>query len=200
MGMKNSDVVGIVLAGGRSSRMGFDKGRIVLDNQGGTDLLTRTARLLDLVTGRVVVVGCGHDEFESWLDDVADSGPVSGLATALRRLGAPCLALACDMPFMDEATLRTLLDARQQRPPATLLTTYASRETGRMETLASVYEPDALEYFERSLDKGLLKLSLIVPEKFCHTVRYSSEEALPFFAMNSPSDLAAARIIASFRT
>jgi molybdopterin-guanine dinucleotide biosynthesis protein A len=185
-------ITGVILAGGRSSRLGFDKGRIVF---GGEDLITRLARLMGLVTGRVVIVGREHENYESWPDDVLGAGPVGAITTALRRAGAPCFVMACDMPFMDEKTLRVLIRSRGKRIPSCLMTAYANMETGVMESLAAIYEPGALPYFEYCLSRLLLKTRLVVPEEFQNIVHYGAGETLPFFGINSPSDLAAAKNI-----
>ncbi|MDR3279378.1 MAG: FmdE family protein [Synergistaceae bacterium] len=192
-------VTGIVLAGGKSSRLGFDKGHIVPCETNDENLLTRTARLLGRLVPRVIIAGREHPEFESWRDDIPDAGPVGAIATALRRVGGPCLALACDMPFINENTLSNLLAGWEIRSPGTLLTTFASAETGQRETLASVYEPGALKYFEDCMAKNLLKLSKVVPEEYHHVIEYSREDATPFFTINCPADLAVARLIKKLR-
>lgn len=193
------DLTGVVLAGGAGSRLGRAKADLVLEGPGraGETLLTRTARLLARRLPRVVVLGREHPEFESWTDDEPGAGPVGAVTTALRRAGTACLVLACDLPFLDEATVDRLLAGWRARPLETLLTTFVSPETGREETLVSIYQPGALRYFEPCLAQRLLKIALVVPPEFRHRVSYPPEEALPFFTINHSADLAAARIVAA---
>ncbi len=195
----DDDVTGVVLAGGAGSRLGQAKADLVLEGPGraGETLLTRTARLLARLLPRVAVLGREHPEFESWVDDEPGAGPVGAVTTALRRAGGPCLILACDLPFLDEATVERLLSGWRARPPETLLTTFVSPETGRQETLVSIYQPEALRHFEACLAQRLLKIALVVPPEFRRLVGYPPEAALPFFTINHPADLAAARIVAA---
>jgi molybdopterin-guanine dinucleotide biosynthesis protein A len=195
--MQQGDITGVVLAGGTSSRLGFDKSGIVLSTQVGEDLLSRSVRILRFVVPRVVVVGKSHPDFESFPDDESECGPVGGIFTALRRLMTPCLVLACDMPFMNVSVLDLLIKFRMRRSSRALLSVYENRETGIKEMLAAIYEPQSIEYFRSSLSSGLLKLSLVVPPEFHHAIQYSASDALPFFTVNYPSDLAAARLIVS---
>ncbi len=189
-----SRLTGVVLAGGKNSRLGRDKAALVLDASG-TDLLTRTARLLQSLLPRVLVVGRTHAGFESLPDDAPGAGPVGGVATALRHAGTACLVLSCDLPFMDRATLSLLLQAWAKRRPETLLTAFAHKGTGRLEPLAAVYEPSVLPYCEACLTEGRHKLSRVVPERFQELLFYEDEAALPFFSLNYPADLAAAYLI-----
>lgn len=103
---------GVVLAGGRSVRMGRDKALLVLD---GSSLLEWAVHVLEQTTGEVIVVGRGRPS--GWdiparfvPDDLPGAGPLGGLLTGLRVARRPFVAVvACDMPFLEAATLRALL-------------------------------------------------------------------------------------------
>lgn len=106
-----TDMLGAVLAGGRSTRFGSDKALAMVD---GRTLLDHALATLAGVTPHVAV--CGRD----WpgtlsLPDrpAAGMGPLSGLNAALhhaRALGLPwVLTLACDTPFVPAAALAALL-------------------------------------------------------------------------------------------
>ena len=187
-------LTGIVLAGGQSARLGQDKAALVVE-EGGPDLLTRAVRLLESLVPRVFVVGRTDTHHPSLPDDAPGAGPVGGIATALRHTGTSCLVLSCDLPFMDATTLSTLTAAWAARRPETLVTAFAHNKTGRPEPLAAVYEPQSLPYFTACLAEKQLKLVRVVPEALQEHVPYSTEAALPFFSINYPADLAAARLL-----
>jgi molybdopterin-guanine dinucleotide biosynthesis protein A len=191
-----SALTGIVLAGGESARLGQDKATLILDASG-RDLLCRAVRLLERFTPRVLVVGRRDARFASLPDDAPGVGPAGGVATALRRSGTPCLVLSCDLPFMNEATLTKLLAAREARRPETLCTLFVHQETGRPEPLTAVYELGALPCFDECLAQRRLTLARIVPQALQERVPYSNVEALPFFSINYPADLAAASLLLS---
>ncbi|MEK6441497.1 NTP transferase domain-containing protein [Pseudonocardia sp. T1-2H] len=111
------DVAGVVLAGGRSSRMGTSKAALEWH---GSTLLYRTAALLArTVDGPVVVVAAPGQELPELpagvavvADPVEGVGPMQGIATGLAALAekAPA-AFVCstDMPFLHPAFVRRVL-------------------------------------------------------------------------------------------
>jgi molybdopterin-guanine dinucleotide biosynthesis protein MobB len=109
-----SRFLGAVLAGGRSARFGSDKALAVLD---GERLLDRAVRVLDGVCAEVIVVSSNPEHDAVGRDRVPDErpgmGPLAGIHAALghaARLGAPgVVVLACDLPGVDTAVLRTLI-------------------------------------------------------------------------------------------
>lgn len=182
-------LTGIVLAGGLSSRLGHDKAQVRLDGNSGIDLLSHAVALLRGLCDQVLVVGRQHPDYECVADDFPRQGPVGGIATALRAAGRPCLVLSCDLPFMKEGVLRDLIAAHAARPPGMLCTLYRQEETGHKEALVAIYEPESLPYFLTCLAKGLLKISLVVPEDLQCFLSYSARQSLPFFNINYPADL-----------
>ena len=117
-------MIGVVLAGGRSTRLGQDKVRLRLPGDG-RDMLARTADLLATCTDGVVISCRAPDAGEETLalpgirsipDAKPGLGPLGGVWSALRELRQPILVLSCDLPFMDMPTLRRLIDARGAPP------------------------------------------------------------------------------------
>jgi molybdopterin-guanine dinucleotide biosynthesis protein A len=104
----------MLLAGGASRRMGFDKARLEV---GGTPLAVRVARVLSQVADEVVEVGPGVSGLPSVLEDPPGGGPLAAIAAGWAALRAnrwrhPVLVLACDLPLVD----RTLLELLATRP------------------------------------------------------------------------------------
>jgi molybdenum cofactor guanylyltransferase len=110
---------GIVLAGGRSSRMGTSKA--ALEWHGSTLLHHATAMLARAVGVPVVVVRASGQELpalppgvEVVDDPVADRGPLQGIAAGLAAVAgraAGALVCATDMPLMHPAFVRCVLGA-----------------------------------------------------------------------------------------
>jgi molybdopterin-guanine dinucleotide biosynthesis protein A len=115
-------IVGVVLAGGRSTRMGRDKASIeVAPGERLVDRVVAAVRAALAAAGetepRVVVSGevAGHDCVP---DAAAGLGPVAGIAAAvaaLRGSASALLVVPVDLPALDGAALLPLLRAR---PPA----------------------------------------------------------------------------------
>jgi len=109
-------VVGAVLAGGRSSRMGADKSTIEVD---GVTMLDRAAAALgDAGCVPVVSVGGAKRDNSHVADLHPGEGPLGGVVTALAHtceLGAEAVVVvACDMPSLNGSTISRLVDAHRR--------------------------------------------------------------------------------------
>jgi molybdopterin-guanine dinucleotide biosynthesis protein A len=183
----------VVLAGGLSSRMGRDKAAIEI---GQTPLLARMVALARRFCPLVAVSGRDPSALVPgvpWFPDQTPGlGPIGGILTALDRFGKPCLVLSCDLPLLDEATLDRLLAAWRHRAPGTVMTTFLQRETGFIEALIAVYEPEAAPLLRKALAGGCRKLSRAIPPERRTCVDYSVKDGRPFFNVNTPKELAEA--------
>jgi molybdopterin-guanine dinucleotide biosynthesis protein A len=107
-------LLGAVLAGGRSLRMGVDKADVAV---AGRSLLDRVASALAEVADRVVVLGGEREGYESWPDQTPGTGPLAGLATALgRMIEDRALLVAVDNAFVRAETLRRLASVDSELP------------------------------------------------------------------------------------
>jgi molybdopterin-guanine dinucleotide biosynthesis protein A len=109
---KRSPILGAVLVGGFSRRLGRDKGRLSL---GGVELALLQARRLEAFAGEVVLVARAAGRYEDlgfpvWVDRRPGCGPVAGLERALEGAGddRSVLLLACDLPFVRMPLLAAL--------------------------------------------------------------------------------------------
>lgn len=111
------EAAGIVVVGGRSSRMGSPKAELPW---AGSTLLFRTAAMLrETLSGPVVVVGAPDQEFPELPDEVEvghdaveGRGPLEGLAAGLAVVGdraAVAFLCATDMPMLHPAYVRRVL-------------------------------------------------------------------------------------------
>ena len=78
----NSDCLGVVLAGGRSQRMGADKARLVWR---GERLLDRAVSMLRGAGCTRVLVSGDYPEYPHVADCYGDRGPLGGLASKIGR-------------------------------------------------------------------------------------------------------------------
>jgi molybdenum cofactor guanylyltransferase len=101
-------ILGLVLAGGLSSRMGRDKASLVID---GRTLLQRTGDALRAAGAEVVAVS--GDRPGGIPDRWPRSGPVGGIASAVDYLpDGELLVVPVDMPHLGDAVLAPLLAER----------------------------------------------------------------------------------------
>jgi molybdenum cofactor guanylyltransferase len=139
----SAPLYGLVLAGGRSSRMGQDKAAI---RYRGVSQLERAMELIRPHVERAFVsVRADQSDdplraaYPQIVDSRTDLGPIAGLLAAQERYpGSAWLVLACDLPLLEAATLAHLLRARAPQREATA---YRSSHDGLPEPLCAVYEP-----------------------------------------------------------
>lgn len=150
--------IGLVLAGGRSRRMGQDKRQLLVD---GERWVERAVRLLRRHCPRgFVSVGAGEPESEigGWpiLDDPppAGRGPLVGIHAGLRRAaGLDLCVLACDYPLMDDALLGRICDT-----PLEADVRLARDEAGRDHPLVARWSAALVDEVGRAVAAGELRV------------------------------------------
>ncbi|RKY64426.1 MAG: molybdenum cofactor guanylyltransferase [Candidatus Latescibacterota bacterium] len=185
-------MVGVVLAGGRSSRMGMDKAGIVL---GGRTLLERAIDALRPLCREVWVVGReGRDDGVRYLvDELPGLGPIGGLYTGLRALGdGRAIFVACDMPFLEPKLLEQLLGynaeavvfrlgCRVQPLPGVYDARLADRILGQVEagerSLMALLRASRTAYVELPTSKARALLDVDTPEGLRRAEALLREEA-----------------------
>ncbi len=198
---------GIVLAGGRSSRMGTPKAALEWH---GSTLLRRTAGILSRVSGGPVLVvraagqalpGLpGHVEVVD--DPRAGMGPVQGLAAGLAAVaGRAEIAFVCstDMPFLHPAFVRRVLRAADQGADVAL-----PIARGYPQPLAAAYRTNLAQAAERLVRQGRLRPAFLFDECVVTRLDEAALRADPVLAaadpdldsvinINEPADYLAAR-------
>jgi molybdopterin-guanine dinucleotide biosynthesis protein A len=138
-------VLGLILAGGSSSRMRRDKAAL---HYRGQSQLDRAFELASRHVAQVFVSVRGDQTADPTraprpmiVDSEAGQGPIVGIRSALAgQPNAAWLVLACDLPFLSDAALSQLL---RERDPASLATAFRSVHDGLPEPLCAVWEPAA---------------------------------------------------------
>ena len=136
-----------VLIGGASTRMGRSKAFLEL---GGVTFVQRVITAVRDHVERIVFLGDGSvppvDPDIERLSDAPDvPGPLGGILAALRWRRDTCwLIAACDLPMLQPAAMRWLLEQRRRERWAILPRT----ASGHVEPLSAVYEPRSLELLE----------------------------------------------------
>lgn len=180
----------VLLAGGKSSRMGRDKAFIELD---GVPLWRRQLRILEeLDPPEIFLAGPSRAEWNSVgctiiPDAQEESGPLGGLLAGLRRCSTSrLLALAVDLPNMQGAYLRKLLE--RCAPGKGVVPV-----TGRFEPLVAIYPISSLGIAEQLLSNGRYSLQDFarhcVADGLIIEQPVSPAEAALFLNMNTPADL-----------
>ncbi|MCO6488385.1 MAG: NTP transferase domain-containing protein [Phaeodactylibacter sp.] len=143
---------GLVLAGGKSERMGRDKGLIEYHGQPQREHL---AELLGHFC-KETFISCRPDqavEIDKALPDTFTGlGPFGGILTAFREQpDAAWLVVACDLPLLDEHTISQLVGFRN---PSKVATAFNSPASEFPEPLIAIWEPRAYPILLQFLAQG----------------------------------------------
>jgi molybdopterin-guanine dinucleotide biosynthesis protein A len=194
---------GIVLAGGRSSRMGSDKALLPL---GGVALLQWAVRAVAEAVDEVVVVGAPNRalppiECQRPLvvvrDPIEGEGPLAGIVAGLEATEADSvLVVACDQPFVRSALLQYLLGQLESHVAAVPVF------DGRPQPLCSAVSRSVVPMLRAAFEEGERAAMVIVESPGALLVqpdqwRHFDPEGRSFVGVNTPDEFARAE--ASFQ-
>jgi molybdopterin-guanine dinucleotide biosynthesis protein A len=193
-----SDITGVILAGGRGSRMGgVDKG---LQNFNGIPLALHTLMRLSPQVGQVMLnANRNLGAYESfgvpvWPDVLSDyAGPLAGFLTALEHCVTPWLVtVPCDTPLFPEDLVARLARAADEQD-AEIAMAAAREEDGQIRTqpVFCLLRLDLLESLVRFTHGGGRKIDAWTGQHKTAIVPFdaSSDDAEAFFNANTLAEL-----------
>jgi molybdenum cofactor guanylyltransferase len=192
-----TEVTGVLLAGGKSRRMGEDKRYLVVGEQ---TLLERGLAVLRSIFQEVLVVIAQDSppldiDVRVVRDLVPDCGSLGGLYTGLTQATTPyTFVVACDMPFLDPAVIAQFTGRRATTDIV------MAKLAGRLHPMHALYGKRCLPVVEQMIRTRQLKIQEMVSQASLR-VRYVTEADLvaidpsgrSFQNVNTPADLEAAR-------
>ncbi|MGE4658363.1 MAG: NTP transferase domain-containing protein [Gammaproteobacteria bacterium] len=172
-------VSGLILAGGLSRRMGLEKGLLGYHGEPQVRWLWRK---LNKACGNAYVSlranqeNCGlYAGLPVFVDSWSSMGPVIGLLSAWERVPqAAWLVVAVDLPFLDGATLNTLIAGRRMD----CLATAFEHTDGTLEPLCTIWEPTARDALADRVKTGNKSLRTLLEVGPISRLLPPSEEAI----------------------
>lgn len=197
-------LTGIVLAGGKSARMGTLKAFL---NFEGKSMIHYPVSLLREVCREVFIVTQTPDLFsglgaEVLGDHYLDSGPMSGLFTGLEQAANEwCAVLACDTPFVREELLLGMMRRVGSVTSVEAVVPLAldkNKNKIAPQPLCALYSKNCLPVFHKNLRKGevsLIKNLAQVETEYIHWLSLDPEDysGISFTNLNTPLELKEAR-------
>lgn len=185
---------GLVLAGGKSLRMGNPKDKI---NWHGKQQKYYAADLLAPFCDEVFI-SCRQDQLENFdtdynalTDTFLNMGPFGGILSALRsQRDKAWLVVACDLPLLDEKSLEFLIENRNIEKAAT---TYESPFDGLPEPLITIWEPKSYPLLLNFLGSGNTCPRKVLINSDTLILKPGNPDAL--MNVNTPEDMAKAKEI-----
>ncbi len=189
------NLYGLVLAGGKSSRMGQDKGDLRYYQTNHRSYLYYSLREFCPQT----FISCREDQanilqsgMEYILDEDTYKGPLNGILSAHHAYPDKAwLVVAVDLPHVHEETIKNLL---KHRNPSKMATVYATKSSGLPEPLIGIWEPHGLE----AAEDFIRKTEKSCPRKFLMNQDVQlvfPENDLELFNANYPEDYKLAKSI-----
>ena len=149
---KIAPVHGLVLAGGKSSRMGTDKTEL---NYHGKSQLEHSVALLEKNLFKTYVSVAQNQELENFeiiQDKFVDLGAFGAICSAFQyNPNKAWLVLATDLPFVDDKLIQLLL---KHRNPKKIATAIKGKSKQFVEPLITIYEPKAYPVLLSYLAQG----------------------------------------------
>lgn len=187
-------ITGVILAGGKSSRMGHNKALLSLGSQ---RLIERVVQVMHNVFPELLLVTNTPEVYTDlgipMVGDVfVDKGSLGGIYSAIYHVTTPyCLVVACDMPFLNAAVLRYLAEHRADYDVV------IPNVHGELQPLHAVYSKACLQPIARRLEAHRLKIVGFFPDVRVHTVSAAElqpldPELLAFQNLNTPEEFQAA--------
>ncbi|MDO8804301.1 MAG: molybdenum cofactor guanylyltransferase [Elusimicrobiota bacterium] len=183
----------IVLCGGKSSRMGFDKAFL---KAGGKTLVERQLEALGGRFRKIILATNSPEKYRlpSRVEKVADGvpglGPIGGLAAALERSDSKYnFTVACDMPFVSQ-DLAAYMAGSVKNGYQAVVPFYR----GEYQPLCAVYSRDCLGEIREALARNRLKLvrlfsRLKVRKVSMRELKTFGDPEIYFRNINTPGDL-----------
>ena len=200
--MRMADVNCIILAGGKSARLGRNK---LMETIGGRNLLERVITRLAFFEGEIIVVTgqgsglpdlSGHPGLKIINDIIPGKGSLGGLYSGLTVSDRPYnLAVACDMPFINLALFKHMISlAEDYDAVVPLVKDFA-------EPLHAVYSKNCLSAMQYLMQKNRLSISELYSMINVYYVKTEDIDKfdpchLSFFNVNNEADLKVGREIA----
>jgi molybdenum cofactor guanylyltransferase len=147
-----------IMAGGKSSRMGTDKGLLLIE---GKAMVQYVIEQLQPIFSKVVIVS-NNREYEKFglkviPDLIKDIGPAGGIYTALKHSDSQLnFIVSCDMPLITKEAIEFIFKTRKQSQIVLL------KNQGNLEPLFGLYAKDCETVWLQLIHQKTIKLQEMV--------------------------------------
>ncbi len=197
---KTSPVTGVILAGGKSRRMGENKALLQL---GGDSLIGHVIQRMRLVTDELLLITNNPAEYTHvglpmHKDLVPNTGALGGIYTGLTHASHDVvLCVACDSPFLVPELITYLVSVLDEYDAVMPYTTSRDEPQLTLQTLCAAYSKSCLSITERMLKESELRVHAL--QEWANIKRIPPEiwqkfdpDGMSFFNINTPEDFARA--------
>ncbi len=183
-------MTGIILAGGKNSRMGCKKAFIKVNEMQIIDIILSVFKE---VFSEIIIVTNTPKDFEYTKvrlvkDIVADKGAIGGLYTGIKEAEfKQCFVTACDMPYIHLQLIKYIIQIKEYD-------VVVPKIDNKFEPLFAVYSKNCLNSIEQNLTENKLRITDIfskvkVKEIYEDEIRLYDNQLLSLINLNTPEEL-----------
>ena len=177
---------GIILAGGKSSRMGEEKGLLLLDHK---PFVLHIAEALQPLVKEIIIVS-DQEEYDQFghrrVEDVfKNTGPVGGLhAGLLSSTTDNNFVISCDVPLITTALLSKLQDSDEEH-----FDVIQFKLQDKSMPLIALYKKRCAAICKKQLETGERRLRKLVASLSTKSIPVDEKEYILVSNINTPEDL-----------
>ena len=179
------DITGIILAGGKSSRMGTDKGFLMFDDK---PFIQHSIDALKPLVSEIIIVSdnddydvFGHNRVE---DLIKNSGPVAGIYSGLEASKTVYnLILSCDIPLINSEILKTILKEIDEKSEIIQV-----ENNNKTMPLIALYKTSCKNKFYKLLQQGEKRLQFAVNQCEVKTITLNKHYEISTSNVNSKEE------------
>lgn len=196
MGTTDAPVTGVILAGGRSRRMGRNKALMPLRQE---PLIAHVVRQMQSVTDELLLITNEPDLYTSlklpmYADILPDMGALGGIYTGLTYArNSTVICVGCDMPLLQPNLLSHLTTLLNNYDAVVPCVEAEDRSASIFQTLSAVYAKRCLPVIDSMLAGGELRVHALYDRVDTRVVQPKEwqlfdPQGLSFFNINTPED------------
>lgn len=193
-------IVSLILAGGKSTRMGHDKANLVLQGQ---PLLVRVAQVATQVSDRCHIITPWPERYQTmvqtqlpavqWVQEQESGhGPLVGFAQGLAAIAATeptpdwILLLACDLPYLDPLVLQQW--GEQLPVVRSDILAMAPKVGDRWEPLCAFYRPAIVPFLKEAIAQNQTAFQALLNHLPVQSIPLTADRIAMLYNCNTPTD------------
>ncbi|MGQ9798573.1 MAG: molybdenum cofactor guanylyltransferase [Ignavibacterium sp.] len=186
-----NDITGVILSGGKSSRMGVNKSFLKLGNQ---TIIERIVDLMKSIFSEVIIITNTPDEYKFlnlplYEDIYKWKGPLAGIHSALVHSKTDkVFVISCDVPLMSREMIEYIINYKSDKPIV------FCEAAGYHQPLVGIYSKSILNAVEKFIsneelnNKSFHKFLTNIDAEIIHPEKLDFYKDELFFNVNRPED------------
>ncbi|KAB1069169.1 molybdenum cofactor guanylyltransferase [Tamlana haliotis] len=184
--IEKKDITGIILSGGKSSRMGSDKGFL---NLNGKPFVQYSIDALEPLVSEIIIVS-DHSEYDKFgyrriTDSIKNAGPVAGISAGLEASKTTFnLVLSCDIPLITTEVLEKLIQNTNNKHDIIQI-----ESQGKSMPLIALYKKSCGSIFRKLVEENERRLRVAVNTCKVKNVVLESKDEKTTMNVNTQEEL-----------